>query len=92
MYTLIDGVKRNEENPKTFHIPSKEEIGQLKKGDHVKLGFEEEGNCERMWVKIVDIVGEDHFVGMLDNQPLGLETIKLHDVVEFEANQIINIL
>lgn len=93
MYRLESGVKMSEENPTTFHIPSKEQKNMLKKQDIVKLVFIEddtEHHSERMWVTITDRDG-DNFVGELNNEPFELKSIKYGDRVEFHADNIINI-
>ena len=91
MYTLIDGIDRNQKNPNTFQIPSKQDKSNLKVGDHVKLGFEDVEGTERMWVKINHISG-DHFVGFLDNDPSFLKSIRHKDLVEFNSKHILSIL
>lgn len=54
-YKLENGEDRNQENPKTFYIPSRKERESLKEGDIVKLmfAFTEEESTERMWVQVV---------------------------------------
>lgn len=90
-YTLIDAVERNRLHPNTFHIPSTEEIMQLKKNDYAKVGFEEEGKLsEKMWVEINRIDG-GKFEGKLNNDPFNLETIKDGDAVHFESKHILAI-
>lgn len=94
MYTLIDGIKINVENPDTLHIPSIEEKHSLEIGDFVKLGFTEEGKpIERMWVKITEISKDkEKCVGILDNDPYLLDAIKYDDVVIFSFSNILAIL
>lgn len=91
MYKLIDGVKRNRENPSTFEIPSEQDKASLSTGNYAKLVFEEGEHGERMWVKITDING-DSFVGELNNDPSILATIEHGDKVEFNSKHIIGIL
>ncbi|MCY9738149.1 DUF2314 domain-containing protein [Paenibacillus alvei] len=90
MYKLIDGVKMNEQYPESFKIPSKSDIRNLEVGNHVKLGFEEDGkHTERMWVLLTRIDGDD-FEGILDNDPFNLETIKCGDLVKFNSKHILS--
>lgn len=91
-YTLVDGEKMNKLHPNTYEIPSKYDVGQLQEGNYVKLCFEEEGGMgERMWVIIKKINGRK-FEGELNNEPLGLQSIKLGDKVFFEKSNIIAIM
>jgi hypothetical protein len=76
---LLDAEKMNRENPKTFPIPSKEELDGVKVGDFIKVGFiVDDTNCtpgrfrvgvERMWV-IVERITEGGFEGELNNDPV----------------------
>ena len=94
MYVLDSGVELNRQYPSTFVIPSKEEISQLRIGDLAKLIFREDTSVERMWVKISDIslIGDKNsFIGTLDNDPYGLETIKYGDTVIFSPEHVIQI-
>lgn len=90
MYALLDAKERNKKYPDTFHIPSNDDLSYLRSGDYAKLCFEEEGNApERMWVKVMSVSG-DNFQGMLDNEPIGLETIKYGDIVLFNSRHILD--
>ncbi|HDX9663251.1 TPA: DUF2314 domain-containing protein [Bacillus cereus] len=90
-YNLVDGVALNKLHPDTFEIPTKNDISSLSLGMYVKLGFSEyEKIPERMWVEIDSINGKK-FTGKLNNEPHVLESIKLGDVVEFEAKNILAI-
>lgn len=91
-YTLVDGELQNKLTPETFGIPTKEEVEGIKDGDYVKVGFEEEGKqTERMWVQVTSIQ-DSVFAGILDNDPVQLDTVKYRDVVTFEAKHILSIL
>lgn len=91
VYSLMDGVHLNNEHPGTFQIPSPSEKADLKAGDWVKLGFEQEGKrTERMWVRITSRVN-DNFEGTLDNDPNNLTAIKHGDVVRFNSKHIIGV-
>lgn len=94
-YYLENAFELNKEYPDTFKIPSKEEIDSLKVNDLVKLIFvEKNGNPEtvpeRMWVKIIEI-NKDDFVGILDNKPYYIESIKYGDEIVFKIENIIDI-
>jgi uncharacterized protein YegJ (DUF2314 family) len=92
MYTLLNAIKQNKENPDTFEVPTGKEIQALSSGDHVKLCFIEKGTTpERMWVKIMSING-DNFQGILDNEPFGLDTINLGDIVLFNSKHILCVM
>lgn len=90
MYKLIDGVEMNSKHPETFEIPSKEDIQSLKKGDFIKLGFEESGlSPERMWVMFRGL-SDGQYTGTLNNEPYSLETIKFGDKVVFQEHNILS--
>lgn len=76
---LRDSEATHEEAPDTFWIPSERERLSLKIGDLAKLVFEiwvddpeKSASVERMWV-IVSEVLEDGYIGILDNEPAGIE-------------------
>ncbi|MFB2539554.1 MULTISPECIES: DUF2185 domain-containing protein [unclassified Acinetobacter] len=74
--------------PYTFYVPSIEYISTLEIGDLVKLMFEDEqGQAERMWVKITAIHGED-FAGQLDNQPYEIQGLNAGDCIHFSVQHI----
>ena len=93
---LSDAQKIADENPYTFHKPSREAISMLKAGDGVKLIFRFESddpsqpNAERMWVEITKISGGT-FDGTLDNDPHYIQDIKLGDPVSFSEKHIIQV-
>lgn len=91
MYKLVNAVKRNEESPNTFHIPTAEEISMVKVGTFVKLIFEENGQGERMWVGVY-FAKDGHFEGMLDNEPVKISSLKIRGKVTFKSENIIDIL
>lgn len=69
-YILENGEERNQQNPKTFYIPSRKERESIKEGDIVKLMFRftKEESTERMWVQVVSKDG-NQYKGLLDNDP-----------------------
>lgn len=95
-YYIEDAVKQNKINPRTFLIPSKEEIDNLEVENLVKLIFvmkrPQTNGCraERMWVKI-KFIDNDKFIGVLDNDPYYLKTIKSGDEITFQSNNIASI-
>lgn len=89
-YYLENAFELNKEYPDTFKIPPQKEIDSLKDGDYVKLIFAEENTAaERMWVKITEING-DNFIGILDNDPYGLKSVKCGDKIVFKTENIID--
>lgn len=94
-YYLENAFELNKEYPDTFEIPSKKEIESLKVNDLVKLIFVEKNDSpetipERMWVKIIEI-NKDNFVGILDNKPYYIESVKYGDKIVFKIENIIDI-
>lgn len=90
MYTLVDGVERNRENPKTFIIPTLLDKMAVSEGEYVKLCFMEGEYGERMWVKVTSITG-DSFKGILENYPRDLDSVTWGDEVEFQSRHIIGV-
>jgi hypothetical protein len=96
-YYLENAVEQNRKNPRSFLIPTAEEIEYLKEGNLVKLIFvmnEPIANgcrAERMWVKITD-TKNNRLQGVLDNHPSFLKTIKYGDKLSFEAVNIASVL
>lgn len=95
-FYLEDAVRLNRESPRTFLIPSKEEIDNLEISSLVKLIFvmkqpQKDGcRAERMWVKITEKQG-DIFEGVLNNDPYFLKTIKYGDKISFRRENIASI-
>ncbi len=93
MFTLIDGVERNAENPDTFEIPTLEERLAVQPGDYAKVGFECEDQDlggERMWVQ-VERIEDGQWIGTLANDPMVIPSLRFGDEVRFEAKHIIGI-
>lgn len=92
-FYLENAAQKNHEFPRTFMIPSKDEINALKIGDLIKLIFvfntplENGCNAERMWVKITDI-SNDLFTGTLNNDPYFLKSIKADAPITFKRENI----
>jgi|GEM_PF-186555 len=92
---LVDGKKRNQEHPETFHIPSQEDIDVLTVGSFVKLGFEVKNNdnnatSERMWVEITAI-NKDEIIGKLRNDPATIRGLKYDDAIHFKDIHILSV-
>jgi uncharacterized protein YegJ (DUF2314 family) len=89
-YILEDGIELHRNSPHTFQIPSIQKKVALKKGDIVKLIFNQDKRMtERMWV-IITKAKYPNYEGTLDNNPLFIDTIKYGDKIKFHANNIVN--
>lgn len=92
-FFLENVIEKNKELPRTFLIPSQEEIEKLKIGDLVRLFFvmetPHENGCraERMWLEITHIEN-GVFTGNLNNQPCYLKSISVGDEITFKAENI----
>lgn len=92
-FYLEDVMDLNKQFPRTFLIPAKKEIDNLKIGTLVKLIFvmkktlKNGCNAERMWVKITNIES-GNFTGILNNDPYYLKSIKCGDTITFKAENI----
>ncbi len=92
-YYLADAQTQHRKYPRTFIIPTEEEIEALQVHDLVKLIFcfpeqLENGCCaERMWVCITEIT-EDGFCGELDNEPYYLKDLQAGDRISFQKKHI----
>lgn len=95
-FMLENTVAEHNENPRTFRIPSKDEIDALEMGTLVKLIFllnepmEDGCEAERMWVKITEH-NNNEFKGILDNKPFFLKNIKCGDEICFKGENIATI-
>lgn len=92
-FYLENVVDLNKQFPRTFLIPAKKEIDNLKIGTLVKLIFvmkkplENGCHAERMWVKITSIKS-GNFTGVLNNDPYYLKSIRCGDTITFKAENI----
>ena len=100
-WELRSGEKAQAENPQTFMIPDREAREKLKRGDAAKLVFDFEvktGNGaveirgEKMWVIICEKIG-DFYLGILENQPAGIDPgfLDRNSEVLFKPENIIDI-
>lgn len=93
---LLDAVQQAAAHPRSFFIPSEEERGRLRPGDHAKLVFQlddppEEGpRAERMWVEVTDRA-PGGYVGSLENDPLVIPDLAPGARIEFEPRHVIQV-
>lgn len=94
-WELVNAREMNQAHPDTFHVPSAEELKNVKVGSIVKLGLdvvdakESPGN-ERMWV-VVSARDGNEFVGKLDNDPVVIRGLKYEDTISFKKDNILDI-
>lgn len=95
-YVLDNGEDLHQEAPDTFFLPSRQDRESLRAGDLVKLIFrmvepdDSQFVAERMWVQVQEVEAA-RFVGVLDNDPYALTTIKAGHVVHFGPEHVIEI-
>jgi uncharacterized protein YegJ (DUF2314 family) len=96
-FRLGDGEKYNQQNPRTFFIPTRAERESVQPGDLVRLLFEvldpadDMPSAERMWVKVTAVDG-GRLVGELDNEPAALQSIGPGGRIEFGPEHIISLM
>lgn len=96
-FRLGNGELRNQQNPRTFFIPTRAEREAVKPGELVKLLFEvvdptdDMPSAERMWVKVSAAKG-GRYVGELDNEPRSLKSIGPGSRIEFGPEHIISLM
>ena len=94
-YTLENAEERSKEFPDTFQIPSFEERANVKPNNLVKLIFNiidnnKILNIERMWV-LNKKCENGKYSGILDNDPYADCELKAGDLIEYLAENIIDI-
>lgn len=97
-FFLDNAVKLAEIYPSTYLISSPERRNSLRQGDIVKLSFRfgepsgpgEDYDTERMWVVVVERVG-DHWIGELDNDPKYSSKISSGHRLHFHPDHVIDI-
>lgn len=95
-YKLQNVVETNREFPRTFLIPEDQHISSIEVGSLVKLIFimketaEDGCRAERMWVRIQKIQGNS-YIGVLDNDPYYLKTVKAGTEIKFCRKHIAEI-
>ena len=94
MYTLSNVEDMNRKYPDTFHIESRTERESIRVDDFVKIHFNyPSGHCDRMWVKVSEVLPGPRFKGILDNDAFfEAEAPKCGDLVEFGPENIAAIL
>lgn len=83
---LVDAQARHRKYPKTFEVPTPDELAELQPAWHAKVIV---NDMERPWVRITSIDGQ-RFKGTLANEPLTFDG-KFGDEVTFEARHICSI-
>lgn len=90
--SLIDAEQRHRAHPDSFQISSLEERRGLRPLDVVKLGFEQSGMVERMWVEVESPLDSQGFYdGRLVNVPAILADLILGSPVRFEPRHVMSI-
>ena len=87
LHRLADA-ERRAAGSKDFKIPPREEREDLWPGDLAKLVFEDVG--ERLWVQVVDVMGEGLYVGAVESSPL-CGDLHRGDEVIFESKNVAGI-
>ena len=93
-WELASAIRMSLLYPESFKIPSESDISKLKQDSLVKLLFafadDNTISLERMWVKIVEI-GKDGFVGILETNPIEINSLKPMTKIEFGKEHIASI-
>jgi hypothetical protein len=100
-WELRSAKESHRENPDKFWIPELKVRQNLKRGNAVKLIFDFEGynenrgleiGGERMWVIVKEKI-RDFFLGILDNQPAGIDEgfLDKNSEIYFKAEHIIDV-
>jgi Uncharacterized protein conserved in bacteria (DUF2314) len=95
-FRIADGETRHHEAPDGFEIPSREARESLQLGDFAKLVFEivdpteEMPGAERMWVAVIERQ-DGGFLGVLENIPAVITTIRLGDRISFRPEHVIEV-
>jgi len=93
MYTLANVEEMNQKYPTTFHIVQRTEREALQVGDYVKLHFHyPSGSCDRMWVKVMEVLPGPRFKGTLDNVSFFVGAPECGELVEFGPENIATIM
>jgi len=84
---FVDAQKMHKMYPDTFEAPTKAELNALKKGDLVKVCYNDE---ERFWVILTSVRGQK-LKGKVDNLLLTPD-LSLGDIIEFEKKHVYSIM
>ena len=87
------------DHPRSFFIPPAARRRALRGGEFARLGFafgphadrDGEGHIERMWVEVLEQVGDGRGRGRLRNSPARLTELQIGDVVAFEPRHVLSI-
>lgn len=61
-------------------------------GEFAKMKFVDGHRTEYMWVKVTDVdQNGEKYKGILDNDPLLVQTVRYGDIVEFEKEDILDV-
>jgi len=103
-WELASGEELHAQHPETFHLPTRENRDNLKRGDAAKLifiieGIEENGSTDQAGERIFVIVAEkvgDCYIGILDDQPALIEVtdetyLRFGAEIPFLAEHVIEI-
>jgi hypothetical protein len=82
------------ENPYTFFMPFPVELAALRPKDGIKAIFRQlygatQYDAERMWV-LIERIEDGDVIGTLDNEPAGMDAIKLGDAVRIPLSHAIS--
>lgn len=95
---FADVEARHAARPRTFEIPPENERHALTIGDFVKVIFvidrpsPDGPRGERMWLRVVDVLGAGSYVGALDNLPHDFPQYSRGDRFRFDARHVCQIL
>jgi len=78
---------------KTFELPTREELLDIKPGDFVNLIFasDEVVKKERLWVEVIKIV-ETYGYGKLSDNPVYITNLSPNDLITFHLSDVIKIM
>ena len=90
---LVNVESMARKHPDTFKIADRSMRERHKKGDLVKLIWEEKGRGaggERMWVKVTEVArnGSVRYEGELNNAPVVVSDLELGDKVKFGPQHV----
>lgn len=85
---FVDAQEMHRKNPKTFEVPSDEELSNIKVGGHVKVCAER----ERFWVKVTKVENKT-IQGEVDNELVSSDehNLFLGDEIEFHFDNVYSI-
>ena len=83
---FVDAQEMHKKHPDSFYAPTIRELRALKKGDTVKVCY---NNLERFWVILTSVKG-NKLEGKVDNHVLAND-LSLGDIVSFERRHVYDI-